>query len=98
MEVGFKQTGSELVVTVDGRIDTTTAPQLEEAMDGKLEGVERLVFDLAKVDYISSAGLRIILTCLQVMCEQGEMVLRNVCDEVKEIFEITGFLDELNIE
>ncbi len=90
--------GSEMTITLGGRLDTNTSPQLEELVDTSLDGVEKLVFDMADLEYISSAGLRVLLAALQIMEDQGEMVLRNVCEEIMDVFEITGFIDDLTIE
>ena len=90
--------GSEMTITLGGRLDTNTSPQLEELVDTSLDGVEKLVFDMADLEYISSAGLRVLLAALQIMEDQGEMVLRNVCEEIMDVFEITGFIEDLTIE
>ena len=90
--------GSEMTITLGGRLDTNTSPQLEELVDTSLDGVEKLVFDMADLEYISSAGLRVLLAALQIMEDQGEMVLRNVREEIMDVFEITGFIDDLTIE
>lgn len=90
--------GSEMTITLGGRLDTNTSPQLEELVDTSLDGVEKLVFDMADLEYISSAGLRVLLAALQIMEDQGEMVLRNVCEEIMDVLEITGFIDDLTIE
>ena len=84
-------------------MDTTTAPKLEEELRGSVDGVSRLVFDLAKLEYISSAGLRVLLAMQKLamqklMNQQGEMVLQNVNEAVMEVFEVTGFSDILRIE
>ena len=90
--------GSEMTITLGGRLDTNTSPQLEELVDTSLDGGEKLVFDMANLEYISSAGLRVLLAALQIMEDQGEMVLRNVCEEIMDVLEITGFIDDLTIE
>ena len=90
--------GSEMTITLGGRLDTNTSPQLEELVDTSLDGVEKLVFDMADLEYISSAGLRVLLAALQIMEDQGEMVLRNVCEEIMDVLEITGFIEDLTIE
>ncbi|MBP9988848.1 MAG: STAS domain-containing protein [Ruminococcus sp.] len=90
--------GTKLTMSLEGRLDTTTAPQLENEISTSLEGVTELVFDFAKLEYISSAGLRIMLSAQKVMNKQGEMVIKNVCDDIVEVFEITGFADIMNIE
>lgn len=82
---------------LEGRLDTMTAPQLEAEILGKLDGVTELNFDFAKLSYISSAGLRVLLSAQKIMNKQGKMVIKNVCAEIKEIFEVTGFSDILTI-
>lgn len=90
--------GEKLVVALDGRLDTTTAPLLEETIKTELEGVSELTLDFEKLEYISSAGLRVILVAQKIMNTQGRMTIKNVCEEVADIFEITGFCDILTIE
>ena len=90
--------GSALNVVLDGRLDTTTAPELEQQIKEDIEGVKELTFDMEKLDYISSAGLRVLLSCQKIMTKQGSMVVKNVSEEVMEIFEVTGFSDILTIE
>lgn len=89
--------GSERIMKLEGRLDTTTAPQLEEEVK-MLEGVESLIFDFEALEYLSSAGLRVLLAAQKAMNKQGKMVLRNVNETIMEIFEITGFVDILTIE
>ena len=79
-------------------MDTTTAPQLEEELKTSLDGVSDLFFDLESLDYISSAGLRVLLSAQKIMNRQGTMVIKNVKPEIMEIFEVTGFVDILTIE
>ncbi len=98
MTIEKNQNGSELVVSLGGRLDTTTAPQLDEELKTALEGIENLSFDFSNLEYISSAGLRVLLSAQKVMNKQGNMVVKNVSDEIKEIFEVTGFVDILTIE
>ncbi len=98
MNVTMNRNGTELTVAIEGRLDTITSPELEKQLEPALEGVEKLVFEMKDLKYISSAGLRILLTAMQVMEEQGSMVLRNVCPEIMDVFEVTGFIDDLNIE
>ena len=93
-----EQNDKNLVVALDGRLDTTTSPSLEEELKATLPSVEDLVFDLTKLEYISSAGLRVLLSAQKTMNKQGSMVVKNVSEEVKEIFEVTGFSDILTIE
>ena len=89
---------SKLCIALEGRLDTTTAPQLETELSSILGGVTALKFDLAKLDYISSAGLRVLLSSQKTMNKQGTMVISGVSPEVKEIFDVTGFSDILTIE
>jgi anti-sigma B factor antagonist len=93
-----EQNDKNLVVALDGRLDTNTSPNLEEELKATLPSVEDLVFDLTKLEYISSAGLRVLLSAQKTMNKQGSMVVKNVSEEVKEIFEVTGFSDILTIE
>ena len=90
--------GSVLTVMLEGRLDTTTSPILEEELKGSIEGMTKVVLDLEKLEYISSAGLRVILSTQKIMNKQGEMVIKNVSESVMEVFEITGFVDILTIE
>ena len=87
-----------LTVTLEGRLDTTTAPQLESELKSELAGVTTLVMDFEKLEYISSAGLRVLLSAEKVMNKQGEMKGIQVSVIFNEIFEVTGFSDILNIE
>ena len=96
MEILKKQNGSTLDIALTGRLDTNTAPQLEAEL--QLEGITELSFDFAALEYVSSAGLRTLLSCHKTMKKQGKMKLRNVCKSVMEVFEITGFTDILTIE
>lgn len=88
------------IVTLDleGRVDTTTAPQLEQEIKASMDGATELIFDFKKLDYISSAGLRVLLSAHKAMMKQGEMKIRNVNEVVMEIFDVTGFSDILTIE
>ncbi|MDR0433689.1 MAG: STAS domain-containing protein [Gracilibacteraceae bacterium] len=96
MKITKTGTLPELTVAVEGRLDTSTAPQLEKEL--YLAGVTKLVFDFADIEYVSSAGLRVLLSAQKKMNKQGEMIVRNVNETVAEVFEITGFSDILNIE
>ena len=98
MNIQKALSGAALTVALEGRLDTTTAPKLEEKLRGSVDGVSRLVFDLAKLEYISSAGLRVLLAMQKHMNQQGKMVLQNVNEAVMEVFEVTGFSDILSIE
>ena len=90
--------GNNLTIKVAGRLDTITAPELDAALDSSLKGVQELVLDLESLEYISSAGLRVILKTQKTMNAQGSMKLINVNDTVMEVFDITGFVDILTIE
>ena len=90
--------GAELTITLTGRLDTTTAPQLEAELKASLDGVEHLALDFADLDYLSSAGLRVLLAAQKQMNKQGDMVVRNVNETIAEIFDVTGFCDILTIE
>ena len=90
--------GTELTVTITGRLDTTTAPQLEAEFKQSINGVEKLVLDFTALEYLSSAGLRVLLAAQKVMNKQGEMVVRNINETISEIFDVTGFSDVLTIE
>ena len=85
-------------MTVSGRIDTVTAPQLQDGVKPDLEGVSNLVIDFADVKYISSAGLRVLLSLQKIMNKQGAMKLINVNSTINDVFEVTGFSDILTIE
>lgn len=98
MEIKKNLNGSNLTVALEGRLDTSTAPQLEAEIKTCLEGVTDLVFDFEKLDYISSAGLRVILAAQKVMNKQGKMCITNVNGTILEIFDVTGFRDILTIK
>ena len=98
LNIETKRNASELTVELSGRLDTNTAPELEAALKTALEGVEELTFDLEKLDYISSAGLRVLLAAQKTMNRQGSMKVKNANEIIMEIFEVTGFADILTIE
>ena len=98
LNITKSQNGNELTVALEGRLDTTTALQLETEVKESLSGVESLIFDFARLEYVSSAGLRVLLSAQKIMNKQGSMVVKNSSEEVKEIFEVTGFSDILTIE
>ena len=98
MTIQKTQEGSKLTVALEGRLDTTTAPQLEGELRSSVTGITDLIFDLKNLMYVSSAGLRVLLSAQKVMNRQGNMVIRNVSPEIMEIFDVTGFVDILNIE
>ncbi len=87
-----------MTVNLEGRLDTTTAPQLEAALKDSLAGVKELILDFAGLEYISSAGLRVLLSAQKTMSKQGSMKVVHVGEVIMEIFEVTGFSDILTIE
>ena len=98
LKIEKKNEGTKDTVMLSGRLDTTTAPELEKALQAADASVTELILDFAGLAYVSSAGLRVLLTTQKKMNKQGKMIIRNVCDDIKEIFEITGFIDILTIE
>ena len=90
--------GTALTVSLTGRLDTTTAPSLEAELKSSMDGVSALTLDMQTLEYISSAGLRVLLSAQKVMNKQGEMKLIHVNETIMEIFEVTGFADILTIE
>ncbi len=97
MEIIKTAEDSKLTVAVKGRLDTTTAPELEEALQAEMEGLKELELDFSELEYISSAGLRVLLATQKKMQGQGTMTVTGVNDIVMEVFEVTGFCDILNI-
>ena len=98
MTIEKKINGEALTLIVSGRLDTQTAPELEKELDSVLADIKELTFDFAKLEYVSSAGLRVILKAQKAMNAQGSMKLTGVNDSIMEVFDITGFLDILTIE
>lgn len=98
MTINKQQNGSTLTIAVQGRLDTTTAPDLEKEIKTGLDGVTELIMDFEKLDYISSAGLRVLLSAQKLMSKQGSMKVIHVSELVMEVFEVTGFTDILTIE
>lgn len=98
MEIIKNTNGTELTVAVEGRLDTSTAPQLDAALNESIDGMDSLILDFEKLAYVSSAGLRVLLSMQKTMARRKGMVVRNVNDTVTEIFEVTGFIDILTIE
>lgn len=98
MQINQNLTGSTLTLEIEGRIDTTTAPELEAVLKRSVTSdVKDLIMDFAKVEYISSAGLRVLLAAQKVMKKQGAMTVQHVNDAIMEVFEVTGFSDILTI-
>ena len=98
LNIEKKQDGKTLTVALTGRLDTVTAPELESELATALEDAENLIMDMKDLEYISSAGLRVLLTAQKTMNQKGTMKLINVNETVMEIFEVTGFVDILTIE
>ena len=98
LEITNRKEGAELEVALKGRLDTTTSPELEQFLKDQLTGVSELDFDLQNLEYISSAGLRVLLSAHKTMAKQGGMKIRHANEVVMEVFEVTGFTDILNIE
>ena len=93
------QEQNTLTISLEGRLDTSSSPELEDVLDSSLDGIQNLVFDLSRLEYLSSAGLRVILSAQKRMGQQqGEMKLCHLNDTVKEILDVTGFSDFLTIE
>ena len=92
------KTNEQLTVLLEGRLDTSTAPLLEEELRNSLDDIKSLVLDLEKLEYLSSAGLRVVLAAQKRMSKQGQMLLKHVPEVIMEIFEVTGFVDILAIE
>ena len=97
MTINKTQNGNSLTVAIGGRLDTTTAPQLEAELKDSLDGITELTMELGAMEYISSAGLRVLLSAQKIMNKQGGMKLTGVNETVMEVFEVTGFSDILNI-
>lgn len=99
MNISKSLDGSTLSVSLEGRLDTNTSPLLENELKSSLDNVIQLVLDLAELTYISSAGLRVLLSAQKIMnAQSGSMLIRNATASVMEIFEMTGFTDILTIE
>ena len=98
MTINKSQKDNTLCINLEGRLDTMTAPELEAELNQSLGSVNELIFDFSKLDYISSAGLRVLLSAQKIMNRQGSMKVTHVNETVMEIFEVTGFMDILTIE
>lgn len=98
MKIDAKKDGNSLLINLEGRLDTNTFQDLEKETDN-LDGIKKITFDFEKLDYISSAGLRVLLTCQKKMNNiSGTMIIKNVKEEIQEVFDMTGFSDILTIE
>ena len=98
MEINKTANGNELNLCLKGSLDTETSPLLEETIASSLNGVQSLIFDFKDLDYVSSAGLRVLLVAQKIMGKQGKMVIKNVNEEIMDIFDMTGFSSILDIE
>ena len=98
MTINKEQNGTELKVALEGRLDTTTAPELETALKDSFDGLTALHFDFSKLEYISSAGLRVLLSAQKSMNKQGARDISGVNETIMEVFEVTGFSDILTIK
>lgn len=98
LSINKASSGNSLTISLEGRLDTTTAPQLEAEITGGLSGVKDLVFDMSKLTYVSSAGLRVFLKAQKIMNKQGSMVIKNSSAEVLNVFDVTGFDQLMNVE
>ena len=98
MHIEKTSEGTKRTLALEGRLDTTTAPQLEAEVKGALDGVTELTMDFSRLEYLSSAGLRVLLAAQKIMGKQGRMVIRHVNETIMEVFEVTGFSDILTIE
>lgn len=98
MTIEKKTENGSTILSIAGRLDTQTAPELENELSGVLDGCKALTFDMSALEYVSSAGLRVILKAQKAMNTQGSMKLTGVNESIMEVFDITGFLDILTIE
>ena len=98
MKITKNLNGTDLVIALEGRLDTTTSPELEAELKTSLDSADSLIFDMSKLDYISSAGLRVLLSAQKIMSRKGGMKVTHVNEIVQEVFEVTGFSDILTIE
>ena len=98
MKITRNQDGSHLEIALEGRLDTMTAPELERELNRVLGGIDSLTLDFSKLDYISSAGLRVLLSAHKALCGKGGMKVTHANEIVNEVFDVTGFADILTIE
>ena len=98
MTINKQQNGNALTLALEGRLDTVTSPELEAELKASMDGADSLTLDFAKLDYISSAGLRVLLSAHKAMSAKGGMKVTNVNEIVREVFDVTGFADILTIE
>ena len=98
MEIVKTCSGKTATFSLNGRLDATTSPLLEEQIKAAYDGITELILDFEKVAYISSAGLRVLLSAQKEMNKRGSMIVKNVCEDIREVFDITGFADILTVE
>ena len=98
MTIEITRSTDEIILEVTGRLDTTTAPALDKTIQENLGGIKSLILDFKGLEYVSSAGLRVLLSAQKKMQQIGKMTVKNVCEEIMEVFEMTGFTDILTIE
>lgn len=98
MNILKEKNAKTLILALEGRLDTTTSPELETVLVNELGDTAELIMDFEHVEYISSAGLRVLLAAQKKMNAQGTMIIRNVCEDVREVFDISGFTDILTIQ
>ncbi len=98
MKISKTENGSSLCLALEGRLDTNTAPELENTLKNSIDGITELTIDMQSLDYLSSAGLRVLLGAQKTMNKQGQMQVTHVNDTIMEIFEVTGFVDILTIK
>lgn len=98
MNIEKKLDGDNLVLSLEGRLDTMTAPELEDVIKGNTDGIKALTIDMTKLEYISSAGLRTLLMAKKLLQNKGVVKVTNINEIVREVFEVTGFIDLLDIE
>lgn len=98
MEISKKREGNQLTITLVGELNTATAPDLEEALADEVKADDIIIFDMTDLSYMTSAGLRLLVACNEATGQRGAVILRGVCDEIREILEVTGFDTVLTIE
>ena len=98
MTINKQLDNKKLSIVLEGRLDTVTAPELEKELKDSINGISELIFDFTSLEYVSSAGLRVLLSAQKIMNKQGSMVIKNVNESVMEVFDVTGFVDLLTIE
>lgn len=98
MKINKKVNGTELTLELEDRVDTVTAPELEAAIIESIQGVTKLILDFSSLEYVSSTGLRVLLSAQKIMNKQGSMVIRNACETITEVFDVTGLSKIFTVE